>query len=92
MITPILINRLAWRTYLIFMATNVVFIPIIYLFFPETSNLALEEVDYIFATEENSVKAARAMQEQLKLHGHLNMGDSMAAEEGDKDPHVEHQE
>lgn len=92
MITPILIDGLAWKTYIIFMATNIVFIPIIYLFFPETSNLALEEVDYIFATDENSVKVARRMQEQLKLHELLEMRDSTTAEAGNKEPHVEHKE
>ncbi|PCD43178.1 hypothetical protein AU210_002280 [Fusarium oxysporum f. sp. radicis-cucumerinum] len=71
MITPILINRLQWKAYLIFMATNLIFVPIIFLLYPETSNLALEEVDYIFARGENTVQVAREMQKELALHGRL---------------------
>jgi hypothetical protein len=45
MITPILINRLVWKTYLIFMSTSAIFVPIVYFFYPETSNKSLEEID-----------------------------------------------
>ncbi|KAM0344519.1 hypothetical protein ACHAPU_007495 [Fusarium lateritium] len=72
MITPILINRLQWKAYLIFMATNLVFVPIIFFLYPETSNLALEEIDYIFARGDNTVQVARDMQKELALHGHLS--------------------
>jgi len=48
MITPVLINRLDWKTYLIFMCTNLAFVPIIYFFYPETSNISLEEIDKLF--------------------------------------------
>ena len=48
MITPVLINRLGWKTYLIFMALAFSFVPIIYFFYPETSNYSLEEIDDIF--------------------------------------------
>ena len=48
MISPVLINRIVWRTYLIFMALLALFIPIIWWFYPETSNLGLEEIDQIF--------------------------------------------
>jgi hypothetical protein len=97
MITPILINRLQWKAYLIFMATNLVFVPIIFFLYPETSNLALEEVDYIFARGENTVQVAREMQKELALHGHLSedrhtgraiKGDRKSQEKGDE--FVEH--
>ncbi|KAF2178797.1 general substrate transporter [Zopfia rhizophila CBS 207.26] len=48
MITPVLINRLDWKTYLIFMCTNLVFVPIIFYFYPETSNMSLEAIDSLF--------------------------------------------
>ena len=72
MITPIILNHLQWKAYLIFTATNLLFIPIIYFFFPETSNLELEEVDYIFARGGNPVAVAREMQKELATHGHLD--------------------
>ncbi|OJJ39405.1 hypothetical protein ASPWEDRAFT_25241 [Aspergillus wentii DTO 134E9] len=48
MITPTLIENLAWKGYLIFMCLNLSFVPIIYFFYPETANLTLEEIDYLF--------------------------------------------
>ena len=74
MITPTLIQDLAWKGYLIFMCLNLVFVPvpsppsffhhplphfmlcwlltickqIIYFFYPETANLTLEEIDFLF--------------------------------------------
>lgn len=33
------------------MCTNFAFVPLIYFFYPETANLTLEEVDYLFVKE-----------------------------------------
>lgn len=51
MITPTLINNLQWKAYLIFMCTNLAFIPLVYFCYPETSGLTLEAVDYLFIKE-----------------------------------------
>lgn len=51
MVTPTLLNSLAWKGYLIFMALNFSFIPLVYFFYPETSNLTLEEIDFLFTTD-----------------------------------------
>lgn len=63
MITPVMIAHIGWGTYLFFAALNALFIPIIWLFYPETANRSLEEIDVIFAkgyTENISyVKAAK---------------------------------
>jgi hypothetical protein len=48
MISPVLISRIGWRTYLIFMVLLALFIPVIYFYYPETSNLSLEDIDLIF--------------------------------------------
>lgn len=48
MITPTIIEKLQWKAYLIFMCTNAAFIPLVYFCYPETTNLTLEEVDYLF--------------------------------------------
>lgn len=34
MITPVLINRIDWATYIIFTITNAAFVPIVYFFYP----------------------------------------------------------
>lgn len=51
MITPTLIKKLNWQAYFIFMCTNLAFIPLVYYCYPETTNLTLEEVDYLFVKE-----------------------------------------
>ncbi|KAI8405835.1 hypothetical protein FOFC_13296 [Fusarium oxysporum] len=57
MVSPIIINRIGWKSYLIFMviAFKFAFVPIIYFFYPETSNLSLEEIDHLFLDSSNSV-------------------------------------
>ena len=48
MITPSATTNLKWKAYLIFMCLNLAFIPMVYCFFPETSGLTLEEIDFLF--------------------------------------------
>ncbi|KAF2719089.1 general substrate transporter [Polychaeton citri CBS 116435] len=51
MISPSLINGLGWQAYFIFMCTNFAFVPLVYFCYPETANLTLEEVDFLFIGE-----------------------------------------
>ncbi|GKT48933.1 sulfate adenylyltransferase [Colletotrichum spaethianum] len=51
-ITPISIASIGWKTYIIFAVLNATWVPIIYLFFPETKGLELEDVDRLFSGEE----------------------------------------
>jgi hypothetical protein len=50
-ITPPAIDNIGWRTYIIFATLNAAWVPIIYLFFPETKGLELEDVDRLFTGE-----------------------------------------
>lgn len=55
--TPPAIQNIGYKTYIIFAILNALWVPIIYLFFPETKGLELEAVDHIFATDhKNPVK------------------------------------
>lgn len=74
MITPVIINRLRWKAYLIFMATNLAFVPIFYFFYPETSRLRLEDIDLIFTEGGNPVGVAASMQKELGGIKPLEMG------------------
>jgi hypothetical protein len=49
MITPIMIDNIKWGTYLFFAVVNACFLPFIYIFYPETKQRSLEEIDLIFA-------------------------------------------
>lgn len=47
-ITPIGIQTLGWRFYIIWIVFNAAFLPIIYLFYPETADRSLEDMDRLF--------------------------------------------
>ncbi|KAI2702021.1 hypothetical protein CBS147332_7797 [Penicillium roqueforti] len=49
MITPVMLERISWGTYLFFAVMNFIFIPPMILFYPETAGRSLEEIDLIFA-------------------------------------------
>ncbi|KAL4899130.1 hypothetical protein BDW74DRAFT_184000 [Aspergillus multicolor] len=44
-ITPIGIQNIGWRFWIVWTVLNAVFIPIIYFFYPETANRTLEDID-----------------------------------------------
>ncbi|KAJ6132683.1 hypothetical protein N7471_007898 [Penicillium samsonianum] len=47
-ITPIGIETLRWKFYIIWTVLNLVFVPTIYFFYPETANRQLEDIDLFF--------------------------------------------
>ncbi|KAI0200690.1 general substrate transporter [Astrocystis sublimbata] len=49
LITPVLVTKIGWGTFLFFAVLNATFIPVIYFFYPETARRSLEEIDIIFA-------------------------------------------
>lgn len=51
-ITPIGIQTLHWKFYIIWTVFNASFVPIVYLFYPETADRSLEDIDRLF--RENS--------------------------------------
>ncbi|KAK8076084.1 general substrate transporter [Apiospora phragmitis] len=65
MVTPIMVAKIGWGTYLFFAAINATFLPIIYFFYPETAKRSLEEIDIIFAKGnvegKSYVKAAKEL-------------------------------
>lgn len=81
MITPVILNRLQWKAYLIFMATNLLFVPAFYFFYPETSNFKLEDIDRIFSQGGNPVAVARQMSKEMK-HGARSSGSAVSVGSG----------
>ncbi|KAL4901314.1 hypothetical protein BDW74DRAFT_170247 [Aspergillus multicolor] len=103
MITPVIINRLQWKAYLIFMCTNFAFIPLVFFCYPETANLTLEEIDYLFTNKDKSaVKLSKELHRERKKFGHVRRltaeaGDALGtgikgAERTEKSPTDEHVE
>lgn len=69
MITPVIINRLQWKAYLIFMCLNFSFVPLVYFCYPETANLTLEEIDFIFADHTKStIKVSKELCSERKKY------------------------
>ncbi|KAL4992052.1 general substrate transporter [Aspergillus falconensis] len=80
MITPVIINRLQWKAYLIFMCTNFAFVPLVYFCYPETANFTLEEIDYLFTNrEKGAVKLSKELHRERTKFGHVRR---LTAEEG----------
>lgn len=46
--TPVGIDNLGWKFYVIFTVFNAAFLPILWLFYPETSDRTLEDLDAFF--------------------------------------------
>ncbi|TIB73513.1 general substrate transporter [Wallemia mellicola] len=87
-IAPICLDTIKYRTYIIFIATNTFFIPVIWLFFPETKGHSLEEMDRIFVMahkqHRNPVFVEREYTKQIGSYGQ-GLGD----QEKTKVAHVE---
>ncbi|EGV60763.1 hypothetical protein PSN45_001441 [Yamadazyma tenuis] len=47
-ITPIAIDNIGWKTFIIFAILCAAWVPIVFVFIPETAGLELEDIDYIF--------------------------------------------
>lgn len=48
LITPIGVENIGWKFFLIFAVLNYCFVPVIFIFFVETKGLSLEEIDEVF--------------------------------------------
>jgi hypothetical protein len=56
-ITPVAISAVGYKFYIVFAVLNTAWLPVIYLFFPETRGLELEDVDGLFMDEGNWERA-----------------------------------
>ena len=54
-ITPPAISNIGYRTYIIFAILNACWVPVIFFFYPETKGMELEDVDRLFAKNDQAV-------------------------------------
>lgn len=50
-VTPLALAKISWRFFLIFLFANVIFVFILYFFYPETKDKTLEEMSALFGDE-----------------------------------------
>lgn len=58
-IAPVSIDSIGWKTYIIWTVLNFACLAIAYLFFPETSGMTLEAVDFMFSNESSIFKIVK---------------------------------
>lgn len=90
--TPSAIDNIGWQTYIIFAVFNIVFIPTVYFFFPETTNMRLEDVDYLFELKGWTAGARGEAVERLQLRHDEENARNGKLDASEKDSHVVHRE
>jgi hypothetical protein len=87
---------LQWKAYLIFMITNLLFVPLVYFCYPETANLTLEEMDLLFTNKEKSaVKFSKELSKRRRIEAKTDRASSTRGtdvEKGGSDRTLEHVE
>jgi MFS family permease len=53
---PIMLDRLGWKTFLLFGCFNIISMPVVWFAFPETAGKSLEEVNLLFCSDSVLVK------------------------------------
>jgi hypothetical protein len=48
MVTPVAIDTIGWKYYLLFMIISVIIVPVVYFAYPETMGRSLEELEMMF--------------------------------------------
>ncbi|KAF7305439.1 Hexose carrier protein [Mycena chlorophos] len=94
-VTPPGIAAMGWRFYLVWMVFNVLFVPVVWLFYPETANRHLEDVDWLYRDNPRMVvvlgneEAVQLERPQRFVEAELRRaGRAPAAEVGDVDLEV----
>ncbi|CAI0641530.1 unnamed protein product [Colletotrichum noveboracense] len=98
LVNPIMFDVLENRTYFLFAGLNLVWIPIVYLFYPETSGRSLESIDALFAANSvftwNMERNYKAHSDVLANRGHGKEGnvfaDARNVEDADFKPSGQH--
>ncbi|KAL9635121.1 MAG: hypothetical protein Q9164_003663 [Protoblastenia rupestris] len=68
-VTPMAIENLQWRLYIIWAVLNASFVPITYFFYPETARRSLEDMDDVFHKERFGVTKTRSPGNRTKEGG-----------------------
>lgn len=90
-ITPVAFTDIGWRYFIVYCTLNAAWVPIIFLFYPETAGRSLEEIDEIFAQSKSIWDPIRVAKNLPKRHL-VDMIQSDPDMEAKVIAHVEHTE
>jgi hypothetical protein len=76
MVTPVAIETIGWKYYLVFLIISALILPVVYFGYPETMGRSLEELEMMF-TEGKSIPAIVKMSRQ-PLTGGLGMDEHLS--------------
>lgn len=83
-IVPSALDNIRWKTYIIFAAFNLAFVPMIYFLYPETAGFSLEAVDLAFMDWSVSpVKKADELWKRIKRGEDVTLTGYVDRKEGD---------
>jgi MFS family permease len=93
---PSMFQALGWKTLMVFACFNVVALPLVYFFFPETANRSLEEVNLLFSLDNPLEYKNEAEYQRMLFEANGNAAvaerrllDSIDESTGEKDIRVE---
>ena len=73
LLVPIMFAGINEKTYYVFGAALLIYIPVIYTFFPETAGRTLEEIDFLFASKSMFTWNEEKEFEKRKAQFHMQM-------------------
>ena len=59
MITPVAIETIGWRYYILYLVISACIIPVVFLFYPETMGRSLEELEMMFVETKSILGVVR---------------------------------
>lgn len=84
-ITPVGIQNIGWKLYIVFCILNWASIVVVYFFYPETSGKTLESIDFLFASQSS-------LRQVVKLSKQNKIDDVGLAREVQAQVHEKHEE
>jgi hypothetical protein len=64
--TPLGFTALGWKYYLIWGASAATIVPVVFFFYPETTDLSIEEIDQVIVDAPNVISTSRLAEQRRK--------------------------
>jgi hypothetical protein len=84
MVTPVAIETIGWKYYLVFLIISAIIVPVVYFGYPETMGRSLEELEMMF-TETESIRGIVKESKKPLTGGGLGLREKIREKGGEKD-------